>query len=78
MNMTIFVYHKPYIKFIVHHIIDQLQQHHVTSQAKLKRINIGSALVFEYLAGFFGGASANMPREVLVYISLSTMSIITT
>ena len=45
-NMSIFDDHKPYINFIVHNILDQLQLYPVTVHSKLKRRITGKAPIF--------------------------------
>ena len=58
-NKDIFEDCKPDIKYIVQNILDQLHLHPMATQPKLKRRNTSIVPVFDYLASFFDGESAN-------------------
>ena len=70
-NKCLFENKLPDIHFVVHTIREQLQLYPVLSQQKTKRRNIGLAPIYDFLVGFFDGASANRTRGIGVHLLIS-------
>ena len=70
-NRCIFDDKKTNINFIVHTLLEQLQIYPVHSQLKLKRRTNGLAHVFDFIVGFFEGASANGLGGIGVHLMFS-------